>query len=183
MRYWQFTTRRMSRAVQKLEMDGAWHTFQSAEHSIYRVWNKKIVQRATFKDDAEEELLRPSIVVLEPLPDMAQTTGFREELRIELIADKLWMVQPLGYPLEPEENANSFERALAECGIRAMVLDGLLANATPVLEIERACLLQAIELGYAVRGLYNELKNSIGGAQPRALAQFLVTIKAIVSQR
>ncbi|HWF43256.1 MAG TPA: hypothetical protein VG537_01315 [Candidatus Kapabacteria bacterium] len=82
MRYSQITTSRLSKAARKLDPDGAWHPFQSTPFAWYRIWKKRLVQRVNFENADEEELLLPFVQRLEPLPEMATTTGFREELTI-----------------------------------------------------------------------------------------------------
>src|SRR5215212_4781811 len=97
MRYWQITTRRLSRAASKLTMDDVWHEWNAAPHSWYRVRNKKMVQRVTFDSPQEAEVLLPLVHSLEPLPELAQASGFREEITVRLLDDSLWFVIPLGY--------------------------------------------------------------------------------------
>jgi len=104
MRYWQVSTRRFSRASQKLEMDEAWHEFTATPLSWYRVWKKKLIQRVTFASSEEEGLLLPLVQTLEPLPDISPSTGFREEIALELADDKLLSRGILGYSLGDEKD-------------------------------------------------------------------------------
>ena len=69
------------------------------------------MQRINFEDSAEEEQLLPAVQQLEPLPEMATTTGFREELTIRIKKNSLRenrfeVIIPLGYepPLLEEIN-------------------------------------------------------------------------------
>lgn len=100
LRYWQITTARLSRAARKLDYDGLWHTFHSTPYAWYRVWNKRLVQRANFSSYEEEHLLLPLVEQLSPLPEMATVTGFREELNIDTTNDRFEVKVPLGYAPE-----------------------------------------------------------------------------------
>lgn len=140
MRYWQITTRRLSKAAAKLEMDDEWHPFASTPHSWYRVWRKKIVQRVNFVDEKEEKILFDLIAAIEPLPELATVSGFREELNITLTDDRFWLTLPVGY--EPP-HLESIQKALLEFGIRCQIKEGLLYAFLPIDSLSREALVLA----------------------------------------
>ncbi len=163
MQYWQFKASRMSRAVQKFERDGEWHRSSATELSWYRVWNNKTIQRANFQNDAEEESLLPLVSALEPLAGITQSTGFREEIRIEEHKRQLFLVIGVGYPLTDPETAAAFERALADAGVRSSVVGGLVTLMVAVSELRQRPLLLAVETGNAARQLFQALStNRVG---------------------
>lgn len=85
-------------------MDEQWHPFSATPMSWYRVWKKKLIQRATFESDAEQETLFPMLMTLPPIENLSLEGGFREELHFELRDDQLYLVIMAGYALSEEKN-------------------------------------------------------------------------------
>ena len=141
MRYGQITTRRLSHAAAKLDPDGAWHPAdERGSLRWYRVWQRTIVQRATFENEQEQEALLPLIEALPPL-ELAKSEGFREELTIEMGEDGFELVVLLGTApadlgLLPRRNTVRYENrdgALMAC---ASLVDGLTAKAITAAQTE-----------------------------------------------
>lgn len=142
MRYWQVTTRRLSTAAQKLEMDEAWHPFASTPHSWYRVWKRKLVQRVTFRDQVEEDGMLEKMADLEPLEDMVQTAGFREEIDIEELEQGLVLIGLLGYPTQVDKRMGPL---LKRHSMRLIEKEGLQFIAVPVADLQKPQIMMAQE--------------------------------------
>jgi hypothetical protein len=161
MKYWQVSMRRMSRAANKLDMDGAWHPFATGEHSWYRVWNRKTIQRTQFRDAIEQDLLLPMLADFEPLSELEQVSGFREEVRIDVIDDTFQIGVILGYPLTGKPQSQALNNAAKRHKITISTEETLLLVFVPLegltaLEITRAQqLLSALRLFYQTLGTEN----------------------------
>ncbi len=127
MRYGQITTSRLSRVAKKLNADGEWHPSETNPHAWYRVWRKRLVQRATFEDEREKALLLPALYTLEPV-ELASTGGFREELTIRITDDRLEVALPLGYR---ESVSDALLHSFKAHGITFTEEDGLLVAHLP----------------------------------------------------
>lgn len=145
-------------------MDDAWHPFASSPLSWYRVWRKKIVQRATFENEREEAELLPQMSTIEPLPDLASVSGFREELAIVYRDSSLFVRLPLGYA--PSAFAE-FERALRTLHIRSETEGELIFALLPLDALTREALLAVTEQQMAVRLYFQAV--TAAGVDARAL--------------
>ncbi len=158
----------MSGAANKLDLDGAWHPFATGEHSWYRVWNRKTIQRIQFRDGVEEDLLLPMLTDFEPLSELEQVSGFREEVRIELNDDTFQIGVILGYPLAGKPQSQALSKAVRRhkitiCTEETLLLVFASLEALTALEIARAQqLLSALRLFYQT--LRTEDAGAIGAA-------------------
>jgi hypothetical protein len=178
MRYWQMRAARLSTASQKLEADGQWHPMRGTPHAWYRVGKGRIVQRANFDNESEEQVLLEQIMQVDPLPEMATVTGFREEIRLTLESDAAYVILPLGYALEAQETLRS---TLDEYGIDLQTEDSLIYAYVPVLAINREELIYSQNVLTTVRLLYQALK--ISGAKTNATAAVMAFRTAIENIR
>jgi hypothetical protein len=157
MRYWQMRAARLSTASQKLEADGQWHSMRETPHAWYRVGKGRIVQRVNFESDLEEHTLLPKIETLDPLPEMATVTGFREELRMKLESDNVFVILPLGYA---PSTLDTLSAALEEYGIELRNEGALLYAFVPVVDVTRDELIHSQHVLTAVRLLFQALSAS-----------------------
>ena len=167
MRYWQITTARLSKAAQKLNYDGVWHPFQSAPLSWYRVWKKRLIQRVNFANSDEENLLLPLVEQIEPLPEMATVTGFREELNVAIRDDTYRVTIPLGY--EPP-NIADVRKTFGSFNILLSLEENLLYAHLPLVTLTTADLTEAQSQISALRLFFqaatiSEDKNSLEAAR------------------
>lgn len=182
MRYWQVTTRRLSTAARKLEMDGEWHPFASAPHSWYRVWKKKLVQRVTFRDQAEEDSMLERISRLEPLETLVQTAGFREEIDIEESEGTsdgpggLSLIGMLGYPTSVDKRMTPL---LKRNGMQMIEKEGLLFVAVPVRGLDTPTVMQAQEKLATAKMLYQAIQLHGATAWDAAVAAFENTLRGL----
>jgi hypothetical protein len=167
MRYWQITTRRLSKAAQKLVMDEAWHPFQSTPLAWYRVWKKKIVQRLNFSSQQEQEMFLERFQNIPPLPEMATVSGFREELSMHLDGETLYAEVPLGYAPDHVEDLSAF---LSEYGINLRPEEQLLYARIPIPELTIEELARAQEAIVGVR-LYFQAASQGSDASTREAAR------------
>jgi hypothetical protein len=176
MRYWQVTTRRLSTAARKLDMDGEWHPFASAEHSWYRVWKRKLVQRVTFRDQAEEDSMLERISQLEPLETMVQTAGFREEIDIEERESGLALIGMLGYPTSVDKRMGPL---LKRNGMLLAEKEGLLFVAVPLAGVETPTVMSAQEKLATAKMLYQAIQLHGSQAWDAAVAAFENTLRGL----
>jgi hypothetical protein len=176
MRYWQVTTRRLSSAAQKLDMDGEWHPFASTPHSWYRVWKKKLIQRVAFRDQAEEDRLLEQITPLEPLEDLVQTAGFREEIDIEELDRGLALIGLLGYPTQIDKRMGPL---LKRNGMALVEKEGLLFIAVPVSALEKPIVMSAQERLAAARMFYQAITMHGSPAWEPAVMAFENTLRSL----
>lgn len=177
MRYWQMRAARLSTASQKLEADGQWHTMAATPLAWYRVGKSRIVQRVNFESDLEQETLFPLISQVDPLPDLASVTGFREELKIEMRGDDFFVVLPLGYsPARRDE----LEGTLSEYGVEIREIESLIYAYVPLITIERDELIHSQGVLTAVRLFYQAiLKSSTTVEANAAESAFRASIESI----
>jgi hypothetical protein len=177
MRYWQVTTRRLSTAARKLEMDGEWHPFSSTPHSWYRVWKQKLVQRVTFRDQTEEDSMLERISQLEPLETMVQTAGFREEIDIEETeTGGLALIGLLGYPTSVDKRTAPL---LKRNGMSLIEKEGLLFIAVPLSGVETAVVMSAQEKLATAKMLYQAIQLHGPQAWDAAAAAFENTLRGL----
>ena len=167
MRYWQITTARLSKAARKLDYDGSWHPFQSALYSWYRVWKKRLIQRVNFANSDEENMLLPLVEQIEPLPEMATVTGFREELNVTVGDETYRVTIPLGY--EPP-NIADVQKTFSSYNISLSLEGNLLYAHLPLAALTTADLTEAQSQLSAVRLFFqaatmSEDKNSLEAAR------------------
>ena len=132
MRYSQITTSRLSKSASKLDMDGEWHPFHSTPLAWYRVWRKRLVQRSNFVDENEERIILPLLQSLEPLKRISGTMGFRDELNVILVDDRLEVVAALGYASDTLADLRS---ALSSLGISVSVDENIITARVPIEEL------------------------------------------------
>lgn len=174
MRYWQVTTRRLSTAARKLEMDGEWHPFASTPHSWYRVWKRKLVQRVTFRDQIEEDSLLEKMADLEPLEEMVQTAGFREEIDIEELESGLALIGLLGYPTQVDKR---FGPLLKRNGMSLTDKEGLLFIAVPVDSLLKEDVMRSQEKLMTVKMLFQAIALHGSQAWEAGVAAFENTLR------
>ncbi len=176
MRYWQVTTRRLSTAARKLDMDGEWRPFSTTPHSWYRVWKQKLVQRVTFRDQAEEDSMLERISQLEPLETMVQTAGFREEIDIEETEQGLALIGLLGYPTSLDKRTAPL---LKRNGMRLIEKEGLLFIAVPMTGVEKPIMMSAQEKLEMAKMLYQAIQLHGPQAWDAAAAAFENTLRGL----
>jgi hypothetical protein len=166
MRYWQVTTRRFSTHAQKLEQDGNWHPFTSTPHSWYRVYGRKVIQRVSFSDAREAEMLFPLVQDLVPLQAIERQAGFREEIDIQLLDQGPALMVLLGYD---SVDIGKLTARLRRDGIVLLPKDQLLYAAILLDSISQESLVLAQEKASAVRLLFQGVQQ--GGEAALAAAQ------------
>jgi hypothetical protein len=171
MRYWQITTRRLSRAAAKLRMDDAWHAWQAAPLSWYRVWKKKMVQRITFETSAEEAIVFPLLGAFEPLPDVSGTAGFREEVWIVVEDDRFSLRVPLGYRFSEVEKQQAFDRPLAQFGMSTGVEQSLVYVNVPIEQFDRTSIIASQTLARGARLFFQGLTAATTSRQIEGAAE------------
>lgn len=177
MRYWQVTTRRLSTAARKLEMDGEWHPFSSTPHSWYRVWKRQLVQRVTFRDQAEEDAMLSQISQFEPLETMVQTAGFREEIDIEATEKGgLSLIGMLGYPTSVDKRTTPL---LKRNGMSLIEKEGLLFVGVPLSDLETSVVMSAQEKLETAKMLYQAIQLHGPQAWDAAVAAFEKTLRGL----
>jgi hypothetical protein len=177
MRYWQVTTRRLSTAARKLEMDGEWHPFASTEHSWYRVWKRKLVQRVTFRDQNEEDAMLERISQLEPLETLVQTAGFREEIDIEATEKGgLSLIGMLGYPTSVDKRTAPL---LKRNGMALVEKEGLLFISVPLSALDTPTVMSAQEKLATAKMLYQAIQLHGPQAWDAAVIAFENTLRGL----
>jgi hypothetical protein len=177
VRYWQMRAARLSTASQKLEADGLWHPMATTPLAWYRVGKGRVVQRVNFESDEEQETLFPLISEVDPLPDLASVAGFREELKIEMQGDDLFVVLPLGYA---PANMEVLESTLGEYGIELRDRDTLLFAYVPLITVDRAELIRSQSVLTSVRLFYQAVLKSTALSEANAAVHaFRTSIEAI----
>ena len=139
-------------------MDGAWHPFATGENSWYRVWEKKTIQRAQFNDTAEQDLLLPVLERFEPLSELEQVSGFREEVRIELLDDTFKIGVILGYPLGGKAQGQALTKAAKRHSVSLTNEETLLLAFASLEALTGQEILRAQRLLTALRLLYQSLR-------------------------
>jgi hypothetical protein len=170
VKYWQITTRRMSRAAQKLEMDEVWHPSNASPLSWYRVWHKRMIQRVQFESVAEEQSLLPRLGQFEPVAERSGVEGFREQLVLESTERGMMIVSLLGYPITETESNHAFEHAIEAVGNTTQVRNSLLFLLTPLPELSSKSVIKSEELITHIKLLYQAL--NFGGGIQAALYSF-----------
>jgi len=157
----------MSRAAQKLIMDDAWHPSATSPHSWYRVWHRRLIQRAQFENEQEEQSLFPMLDRFEPIEERSGSEGFREQLVIELADDAVVFVTLLGYPLEEKASA-AFDRAIALANAATTFRDGLLFLRVTLDELTHEQVTLAEESAFRIKLFYQALAAGSGFAAAEA---------------
>ncbi len=170
MKYWQITTRRMSRAAQKLVMDDAWHQMNTSPFSWYRVWHKRMIQRAQFVSEIEAREMLPLLDRFEPIAERSGVEGFREQLVLESGEQGMRLVTLLGYPIEEGEHMHAFTHAIEQLGNSSEVRDHLLFLVTPLPDLSSAAMIDTEEIISHTKLLYQALR--MGGSIQAALYSF-----------